>query len=66
MKWIRWAAMAATVMAIGLVVATAAVVHTDSGSIRPANAASVTQPAPQPEPQREGPSNETGDFQQLG
>jgi len=66
MKWIRWAAMAATVMAIGLVVATAAVVHTDSGSFRQATAATVTQPAPQPEPEREAPSNETGDFQQLG
>jgi hypothetical protein len=66
MKWIRWAAMAATVMAIGLVVATVAVVRPDSGSIRPANAATVTQPASNAEPQREAPSNETGDFQQLG
>ena len=65
MKWIRWTALAVTAVAIGLVIATVAVIRTDS-PIRDARATPVQAPAaPGAEPQREGPSNEIGDFQQL-
>jgi hypothetical protein len=65
MKWIRWAALAVTAVAIALVIATVTVIRTDS-PISDARASPGQAPAtPRAEPQCEGPSNEIGDFQQL-
>jgi hypothetical protein len=65
MKWIRWAALAVTAVAIALVIATVTVIRTDS-PISDVRATPVQAPAaPRTEPQREGPSNEIGEFQQL-
>ena len=67
-NWLRWSALSVASAAIGLVIATAAMFRLDPYPIRAAGAVSMPAPAPSQaaEPQPEGPSNDVGDFQQLG